>query len=327
MTILQSFGTPGGVPDSAPAEWSDDVNNIVEQFGAGFPQFYNPTAIDTPDDADVAPVVWSAFPGSLTGPFREQLETADGSRGTQDEYCEWAVERNGAGKITRVTFTTEVPEFWKHLFATDRGGLLALYQELIDPGATAADLEEGDAYVPDNGLNNSTIGRPAHLIQGSNSLTAAVKLAAEATILREDGGIPVTGNEAIVACGALGVASRNSDPSIAGAVNAAAATGAEITLADPPGLYIAGLITGSMQTPDGADPQAFWHLERGEPGRAVRAFYEVPEEENRGYAVGDILVDGQRVEFGGQLALRVRVRLDAVVKPGDHQPERQRCVG
>jgi hypothetical protein len=325
MMILPSFSPPGHVPDSDPAAWSDKVNDIMEESGAEFPQFYNPTSIQTPDDAAVAAVVWSAFPGRLTGPFSEQLETADGSREEQDEYCEWAVERNGAGKITRVTFTTEVPEFWKHLFATDRGGLLALYQELIDPAAAEGDLVQGGAYDPENDLNNSTSGRPAHLIQNSNTLEAAVTLAAQATILREDGGIAVTGNEALVACGRLGVAARNSDPSIAGAVNGAAATGAEITLADPPGLYIDGLITGSMETPDGEDPGAFWHLERGALGHTVRAFYEVPED--RGYVTGDIKIDGQRIEFGGQLAVRVRVRLDAVVKPGDHQPEPQPCVG
>lgn len=35
----------------------------------------------------------------------------------QDEYCEWRVERDGAtGKIRRVTFTCEPPEYWTALY-------------------------------------------------------------------------------------------------------------------------------------------------------------------------------------------------------------------
>lgn len=30
----------------------------------------------------------------------------------QDEYCEWSVERNAQGKVTRVMFTCEGPEYW-----------------------------------------------------------------------------------------------------------------------------------------------------------------------------------------------------------------------
>jgi hypothetical protein len=325
MATLPRFSTPGHVEDGNPDAWSATVATEFAAFASAFPQFYDPTETDTPTDAESASVIWSAFPGRLVGQ-PGSFERADGSREEQDEYCEWAVERNDEDKITRITFTTEVPEYFQHLFETDPDGLLNLYRDLIGPEVEPVGLEQDGRYLVENEWNRSTTGRPAHLIQGSNSLGAAVRLAAEATVLREQDGVPVTGNEQLVVCGGLGNPRRNSDPSIAAAVNNAAASGAEITLKDPPGLYIDGLITGAMVAPDGTDPGEFWRSERGTGGHTVRATYEVPEAANRDYVVGDITIGGQPIRFGAQLAVRVRVRLDALIKPGTHQPERQPCV-
>jgi hypothetical protein len=328
VAILPRFSTPGNVGDIHPEAWGDLVGETFAAFvGDEFPQFYDPTSTDTPDDAEVAAVVWPAFPGSLRGSAKERLEIADQHRGAQDEYCEWGIERkNDNGKIIRITFTTEVPEYFEHLFATDRDGLLALYRALIGPQVEAGDLEQDGAYLRANQWNSSTERRPAHLMQSSNTLGAAIQLAAAATILRERNGKPVTGRQELVECGALGEPLRNSDPQIASAVNNAAASGAEITLNDPIGLYIDGLITGGMETPDGEDPAAFWRIERGDPQHTLRASYEVSDAEARGYVVGDITIDGRPIEFGGQLAVQVRVKLNAVIKPGAHQPSRQPCV-
>jgi hypothetical protein len=326
VPILPSFSTPGNVTDSHPKGWNAAVAEIFASFVDRFPQFYDPTATDTPNDAQVAPVVWPAFPGSLRGSPKERLEIADQHRGAQDEYCEWGVEKNSNGKITRITLTTEVPEYFEHLFATDRDALLTFYQDLISPQVAATDLERNGAYRRGNRWNRSTKGRPAHLNQLSNNLGAAIQLAAEATILRERNNKPVTGRQELVRCGKLGEPLRNSDPQIASAVNNAAASGAEITLNDPIGLYIDGLITGGMATPDGEDPAAFWKIERGDPQHALRASYEVTDAEARGYLVGDITIDGRPIEFGGQLAVRVRIRLDALIKPGAHPPKRQPCA-
>lgn len=324
MSVLPSFSTPGHVSDAAPEAWHARVASEFGLHTGTFPQFYDPTSDDTPDNAQVAKLVWSAFPASLEGSAQERLQKADGSRRHQDEYCEWAVERED-DKVTRVTFTTEVPEYWQHLFETDQDALLALYRELVDAGVEPTDLVRAGKYVGANDFNDSTTGRPAHLIQNSNSLHAAVVLAAEATILRMDAnGVPVTERAQLVECGGLGNPFRNSDPQIAEAVNNAAAAGAEITLNDPVGLYIDGLTTGGMQTPDGTNPADFWTIERGDPEHVLRAAYEVPED--RDYVVGDVTINGDRIEFGGQLAQRVRVRLEAVVKPAAHRPARQRCV-
>lgn len=323
--MLSRFSTPGRVADSHRAEWSAVVGRLISAADRQFAQFYDPTVTDTPQGLDPSSVVWSAFPASLRAPPAKRFPTADGARRHMDEYCEWGVERNRAGKITRVTFTTEVPEYFEHLFKHDRARLVDLYQTLVSPKVKARDLERNKRYRRANVWNSTTKGRPAHLVQASNNLGAAVQLACQATILRQEDGEAVTTPQRLVECGALGNPLRNSDPQIASVLNEAARTGAEITLADPIGLYIEGLITGGMATPDGANPASFWKIERGRAGHAVRAAYEVPK--GRRYVVGDITIGGRPIEWGGQLAVRVRIRIDALVRPGSHEPRPRPCVG
>ncbi|MFP5370362.1 MAG: hypothetical protein ACLGI3_06395, partial [Actinomycetes bacterium] len=251
---------------------------------------------------------------------------ADASRDVQDEYCEWGVERDRDGVITRVTFTTEVPEYFEHLAERDPDRLLATYHDLVGPHVKPEELLRGGSYLRDNVHNRSTEGRPVHLMQATNTLVAAIVLAAQATVLRRDAaGEPVTAAMALVRCGRLGEPRRNSDPQIAAAVNDAAATGAEISLLDPLGLYLDRFLVGGLRRPDGLDPAEFWTVERGTPGHALRASYAVPP--GFGFRVGDITAGGRPIEFGAQLADRVRVRLTALVRPADHRPVRQPCLG
>ena len=49
----------------------------------------------------------------------------------------------------------------------------------------------------------------------------------------------------------------------------------------------------------------YWTVERGSETHILRASYAVPEEQDRGYVVGDITIDGRSIQFAGQLALRV----------------------
>src|SRR5687767_3935105 len=231
----------------------------------------------------MAPAIsWIAFPATLLEGATSQEQrwaAADASRTVQDEYCEWAVERDDDDVLTRITFTTEVPEYFAHLAARDEQQLLATYRELVGPHVELDDLLDGGRYRPDNVHNDSTQGRPAHLMQETNTLGAAVVLAAQATVLRHDTtGEPVTSAMALVRCGRLGEPRRNSDPQIAAAVNDAAATGAEISLQDPLGLYLDRLLIGGLERPDGGDPAEFWTIERGTAQHALRASYAVPPE-------------------------------------------------
>lgn len=49
----------------------------------------------------------------------------------QDEYCEWSVTKNDSGKITRVTFTCEGPEYWEYLARTQPETLLQVSLAMI----------------------------------------------------------------------------------------------------------------------------------------------------------------------------------------------------
>ena len=331
MPVLPRFDTPARLPEPTNADseaWSARVKNIVASLATDHSQFFNPTATNVGPDVQAPVVAWTAFPATLLEEAiseEQRWAVADASRSVQDEYCEWSVERDNDDVVTRVAFTTEVPEYFEHL-ARDPDRLLGVYHELVGPHVQLEQLIIDGVYRRENVHNRSTNGRLAHLVQGSNTLEAALILAAQATVLREDAdGQPVTSAMALVRCGRLGEPRRNSDPQIAAAVNDAAATGAEISLQNPIGLYIDRLLIGGMETPDGEDPAAFWTVERGDTQHTVRASYSVASE--RGYRVGDITADGRPIRFGAQLADRVSVRLTALVKPAGHQPKRQPCVG
>jgi hypothetical protein len=327
MPPLAAFGTPGNVADSHPDAWSRRVEKLWAENGSGFEQFVDPLEVDL-STAEVEPIKWQAFPRSLRAKPGMLLETADRFRELpngmgQDEYCEWGVERNRAGKLTRVTFTTEVPEYYEHLFNTDKKALLDLYHEHVSPKVELDDLGK-KAYKPRNIWNKlEGTSRPAHLIQGSNNLGAAIALVAQATVQRQFEGRPVTTKQELITCNGLGNPDRSSDPQIAVIVNDAAAAGAELSLNNPPGLYLDGLMTGGMETLDRTDPGKFWKVERGDRAHVVRAAFEVPK--GHDYVVGDITIGGRPIEFGAQLAKRVRVRVEALVKPAMHKPKRQPC--
>ena len=331
MPVLPRFDTPARLPEPTDADrdaWNRRIGGPVARRAGEFAQFFDPTATDVGPDEMVPAITWIAFPATLlegATSQRQRWAAADASRTVQDEYCEWGVERDGDGVLTRVTFTTEVPEYFQHLAARDEDRLLETYHELVGPHVTLDDLVAGGAYRPDNVHNNSTTGRPAHLMQRTNTLVAAVTLAAEATVLRRDAaGNPVTSAMALVRCGGLGEPRRNSDPQIAAAVNDAAATGAEVSLQDPLGLYIDGLLVGGLARPDGGDPAEFWTIERGTAEHAVRASYSVPPDLD--FRLGDVTMDGRPIRFGAQLADRVVVRLTGLVRPADHRPVRQPCA-
>lgn len=328
MPKLSRFSTPAHLPDKNPDAWSARVTKIFAPYVKGsLPQFYDPTQNNTPPATPEPMLSWAAFPAALRAQVPSQLERwklADKDRTLQDEYCEWSVERNSAGKIKRITFTTEVPEYWEHLLETNPKRLVELYRKLVDPRVKLADLRRPNgSYKRENRWNTSKPGRIAHLMQGNNTLGAAVDLVARATVLRVKNGQPVTNQQELVICAGLGNPLRNSDPQIASAVNIAAGQGNEITLADPPGLHLGRPLTAGMVTPDGADAARFWRIERGNAEHTLRARFEVPAQKK--YVVGDIKIGGRPIQFGGQVADRVQVWIKAVVKKGTHKPKPKPC--
>jgi hypothetical protein len=347
---------PGDVAEPTP-EWSDRVSGLIEGAvesaleGAepeGQPApFYNP--LEEQLDASEVQVKWPALSGTLRSldhlTTEQRWEVADRARTTpaeltpgvpltgpggeplfgQDEYCEWSVTRDASGDIMRVTFTSEVREWYQHL-AADPAGLLELYQDLTGEDVQEAEIFSGDDYIWDNDWNTRTDGPIVHLAQQSNNLEAAISLAAEASVLRIRGGSPVTDARLLMQCQGLGAADRFSDPSIATTINGAAATGARISLANPPGLYLAGIRTEGMRLPAGhgdLTPRDLWVPERGEQGRVVRARFGAP---NSAFPLSQILLDGRPIVTGAQLAERVDVLITALVHPAGQEPTSKPCL-
>ena len=124
---------------------------LAPYVDGSLPQFYDPTRKNTPAGTPEPMVSWAAFPAALRAEIpsqRERWKRADRDRDLQDEYCEWSVTRNDARKITRVSFTTEVPEYWEHLFETAPDQVLKLYRKLVDPAVKLSDLRDGGRELP-----------------------------------------------------------------------------------------------------------------------------------------------------------------------------------
>lgn len=288
----------------------DGTSDGLANFGPRA-QFFNP--LTHPPDADAVEqdISWTAFPRIVrlqSISDRQRWRTADSSRSQQDEYCEWSVTRDpGTEKITRVTFTSEAPEYWRFLAATDPNTVLALYREFVDPRVKAADLFRNQVYNPQNRWNSSTTNGAMHLIQPNNTLGAEIELAAAASIVRESAGALITDEQQLIQCGQYGAAERHSDPHIGAVVNELARKKADVTLANPVGLCIAGLSVAGWTTPDGSNPLDYWKVVRGTKDKALRAVYEVPAA--KGFVVGDITIGGKRIEFGGQIADYISIKL------------------
>ncbi|HET7436303.1 MAG TPA: hypothetical protein VFN10_16455 [Thermoanaerobaculia bacterium] len=355
----------------AMSGWVDEViASVNEQLPAGGEcQFYNLVTNPQPGPLLEQEVIWSGFPRMLLNLYgREKAfaladeklypltEANDPSRPPfytgaiwktlfyrpLDEYCEWRVEKNDEGKITKVTFTSEPPEYWQALHGDtladfngvpkyptvgDPQRVLDLYRELVNPAVTLDDLRCPIDFVDDtsgqtiyakgayNPYNkwNSTHGI-MHLGQPNNSLSAEVGLGGLATVIFHSASRdPIVLGEALICAGRLGGPNRTSDPTIASTVNDLARLGAAITLRNPVGLYMDGINLTGLVDPGGKPiPAEFFKVVRGDAKQRLieRAVFEVPKSE--GYVVGDITIAGERIRFGGQLAERVKVKLVGV---------------
>jgi hypothetical protein len=312
------------LPHAALASYSSMMADHAAQFALSFDRYFDPLAPGS-REARLVQIVWAASPARLASlSDRDRWQQADATRDEQDEYCEWTIARQPDGKLTRVTFTTEVPDYWSHIADADPDLLLDLYHRVVSPDVTIDDLFRDMAYQRNNKWNNATSEGIAHLRQANNTLLAAIDLAATATVQRVGpDGRRIEDRRQLVVCGQLGDSSRNSDPQIADAVNDAVFAGSAVSLANPLGLYLDGIQTPSFVAPDGADVATLWTVERGDPGHAVRARFEVPE--GAGYVLGDLTVDGRPLEFGTQVADKVRVRIDALLAPSTTQLVTKQC--
>ncbi|MBW4609008.1 MAG: hypothetical protein KME22_17820 [Hassallia sp. WJT32-NPBG1] len=343
---LRQFDPPANIDDfdSIPNQreaWNEFISNtfdenikgVMSAVEPGKSQFYNPTQIETTEPNTEADITWIGFPALISrkhpGNDRAAWQEADkllpnGER-PQDEYLEWHVTRS-KGKIVRVSFTCEGPEYWEALAhgypmgyegsktagATgDKQKLLALYRKYISPKVQLSDLFDQNGQY--NRLNKwNTKNGAMHLNQRNNTLGAEINIAAFATILRQKDGRVLTDADELINCARYGAPGRASDPIIGAIVNGLARDGYSITLANPVGLYIDSIDTTGWTKPDGVTPvdASYWRILRGTAGKILRAVYEVPPAE--GFTVGDIQIGGEQIEFGGQIAEHITMKLTGV---------------
>ena len=317
MALLKALDPPAFLADLTAAQkkkWSklisDQLDGELAHSGARGHHFYNPLVTDTAADVKSAEISWTAFPRQVqisAASDQQRWQEADASRDVQDEYCEWSIERDKKSKITKVTFTCESPEYWKNLAQESPAKVLELYKKYISSSVKKSDLFSGANYEPLNKWNNSTSMGAMHLVQPNNTLFAEINIAVRATIIRKIKGRLLTTERELIDCGGYGAPERHSDPHIGGDINALARRQADVTIANPVGLYIRDLDTVGWACPDGSDPKKYWKIVRGDAKHAVRAVYEVPS--TKKFKVGDITINGQPIEYGAQIADFITIKV------------------
>ncbi|MGH9279363.1 MAG: hypothetical protein ACRD12_14815 [Acidimicrobiales bacterium] len=349
-------GAASGEPERVSVAWDASPRVLAKWF-------------EGEDDPDAAR--WEAAetlrPRLFGGqPLRQVVDGALGDpvevlHRQQDEYCEWFVDRDDAGRIGRITLTCDVPEYWQLLAsgtapffeATDERSTIVegdielvaeLYREHVDPGIAVDDLlwpydvaayddvgkqwyyyGRAGTYNPFNRWN--TTHGAMHLTHPANTLVGEFRVAARAAVLRHDArGEPVDDAETLVCCSGFGEPNRSSDPAIGAAVNGLVRQGYSVSLADPVGLYIAGINLGAFRGPGGEPVDGAWRVDRGDAERqmVLRATFAAPP--GAPYTVNEMRSAGSPIAYGGQIADQVQMIVTGLAQRAGYEGAHQPCV-
>jgi hypothetical protein len=353
---MTGYAAPGNITELSQAQlqgWSEALSKQFDD-GIGTAQgeldppateawFYNPIS-DGGGSPSAKDITWTAFPKLISDEMatpRAAWKFAENDRDTQSEYCEWETLRDPkqGNKVIRVTFSSETLDYYTYLADVAKDELLGLYQKHVSQQVQLADLFTNDQYNTRNRWNwpqaAGAHGAFMHMAQRNNTLGAAVTLAAVATWPRVDGkGRPITQEQPLIACAQFGVAGRHSDPHIGAQVNALVRAGNKVSLADPAGLYIDSIDTTSWQTPDGSSPDELIRIVRPDVGGrsgigtadlALRVIVEAPPTSK--FVLGDVSIDGDLIEFGGQIAEKMLIRLRGLARSGASAAPSLTCGG
>lgn len=316
MAFVTRFDTPAGLRDVPPdspfyGKWHDRVARIIKRRtpGAGPGEFFDPSELDFEPVASPS-YPWIGFPRPhLLIKHRDDRNAAfraGENRDAQHEYLEWQVTRTD-GKITKVTFVTETPEYWSTLAATAPERVLELYRELVDPAVAMGELLKQDGtYDPRNSWTRER--GIVHYVMQINSLSALINAEQDTVIsptsLDNYDGLPLRFD-------ASNEISTASDARFSLDIGAFSRRGLAVTLREPVGLYMVEWDDTGWTKPDGTPVDDYWRVIRGTPEAALRLEYEVPAGE--GFVVGDIRIGGRLIEFGGQIAEHITVMAGGVV--------------
>lgn len=267
-------------------------------------------------------VDWPAFP--LTAVTTD--EKIDANRlEHQDEYVEWRIEKSG-GKLSRITFTTEFPEYFEAFAVIGSDALKAAVQDVI-PGANPTEAELfGPGFnpsaatglaraqtfrdqLPNNPWNNGQKNILC-LTQRFNTLNALFHLLTECGVPRAAG--TAEGTCALVdgACGP----GRNSDPTICTLSQNAVRAKVGFTLRDPAGVRFLKLngrwkIDGvEVNINDPGQNKGTWAVSRN--GR--RAVLTIPD---------GMTLDDNSVVTGAQVSRALHVAADLLTATDASLPD------
>ncbi len=305
MAVVTRYETPAALRDVPEGSGFYDAWHTVVDDAVSVPAaspWIDPVLVD-PDVITVRMLSWIGFPrATLTVERRDDrttgfVEAEDRSR--QFEYFEWHTTRDATGKVTKVAFTTETPEYFVELAKVDPDRVVALYQEHVDPAVQKDDLfDAAGTYNPNNRW--TTTDGVMHFVNSINNIPAAIGLARTGTgeIARDNFELAAKGPHA-------------ADDYIMRETALLGRAGFDVTVHEPVGLYIDGWDDAGWTKPDGSPVGDYWRITRGKPGAVLRVEYEVPEGE--GFVVGDIRIGGRPVLHGGQLAEHMTSSLPVVV--------------
>jgi hypothetical protein len=253
---------------------------------------------------------WTGFPRPhLVVNHRDDREAAfkaGEDRLAQHEYLEWHVSRDARGRITKVTFTTETPEYWEALAETEPALLLERYRELVSPDVQRADLfDAAGRYVRANVWNHAR--GIVHFVMKINGI---------APLVNAEQDTPIRGRVADN-YDALPLRFANGTPLYTAAdarfsldIGVLQRQGLSLTVREPLGLYMFEADDTGFTRPDGRPAGDYWRVVRGRPGAALRLEYAVPASE--GFLVSDVRIGGRPIRYGGQLAEHITVMAGGV---------------
>ncbi len=299
--------------------------------------YFNPIK-NAPGDVVVADIRWTAFPRRLTTRFGSKMAAwreGDKTRNNHEEYCEWEVVRDPNSKaVIRVTFTTEVPEYYSFLYKNDKKLLVDLYQRHVSPDVKLQDLEGLQAgkkvYNPTNiwnyPENQGKRGVLMHMGYQPNTLSAAIILAAEATWPSKDNsGNIITDEQGLIDCRGYGERERHSDPHIGAQINSLTRAGNEVSFDGPAGLYIDTIDLSDFEVPNGVKKEDLFRVVRGDDKFKMRVVFEAPKDS--GFNLSDVRVGGDKINFGGQIAEKISIRVRGIARKADKAPPTISCAG
>jgi hypothetical protein len=333
--------------------WDTFIGDTIRGAERGL--FYDAANDPVPNVVPVRqPIPWNGFPRSLWQWFNADADPAGRAAALaavevrreifrvplangatlpiferqQDEYCEWHVDRNAGGGITRIAFTSEGPEYFQEMAAVDLTLVGDLYREHVNPAVRDEELvwpvdvrnQNGQIVFPKGSYNRwnewNTRKGIMHLTHRANTLGAEINLAADSTVQ-----FPVPPAPAatlpfrLICCAQFGGVNRSSDPLIGAGVNGLAQSGLSITLDNPVGLYIQSVGIGGLRAPNGAPlGDGALRIVRASPDRSLILRAEVAPPAGATFTLDQCTFEGEPLTGGGQIARRITMVLFGLAK-------------